>query len=301
MNEHAINEFEVKETHGILWRSENQIHATSRGLGWTSLYASNQLEKPYEDTYSAVDDHLIIVHLDGPVSVTRLLGKSLTRRTIAPGGLFILPGGLDFGVRLENSLNSLHVYLRKQVVDDVAHELGFKQSRMGEIVPCLGDHDLLIERLAISIQDAMQDRDASSPVYADYLARAMAAHLLHRHSASANMRLALPQGSFSKLQLQRATDFMEAHLTKPLTLAELASVSGLSSSHFARRFKIATGMPPHQYLIRLRVERAKRLLCGREPIINVALACGFTHQEHMTRIFRRVVGVTPAMFRRLSL
>ena len=106
-------EFSVVETHGILLRPQNDTHLTSKGLGWASIYASSQREKPYEDRYSAVNDHLIILHLDGPVAVTRTMGRIPARRLIAPGGLFILPGGRDFGVRLEGELDSLHVYLRK--------------------------------------------------------------------------------------------------------------------------------------------------------------------------------------------
>jgi AraC family transcriptional regulator len=290
-------EFSVVETHGILLRPQNLTHLTSKGLGWSSLYASAQREKPYEDRYNAVNDHLIILHLDGPVAVTRTMGKIPARRLIAPGGLFILPGGRDFGVRLEGELDSLHVYLRKQIVDDVAEDFGYGAADSIEIMPSLGDHDPLIERLALGIQEALRNSDAAGSVYADYLAQALAARLLRQHSTSALIN-PLPQGGFTKLQLQRATDFMEAHLGDSLTLAELASATGLSPSHFARRFKVTTGMPPHQFLMQLRVERAKRMLRSGTSIIEIALACGFTHQEHMTRIFRRAVGMTPAAYRR---
>jgi AraC family transcriptional regulator len=80
----------------------------------------------------------------------------------------------------------------------------------------------------------------------------------------------------------------------------VAKASGLSPSHFARRFKSATGAPPHQYLMAMRVERAKRRLLAREPIAEIALECGFTHQEHLTRVFRRLTGMTPASYRRAA-
>lgn len=293
----APGEFSVAETHGILLRPQNETYVTSKGLGWASIYASAQREKPYEDSFNAVNDHLIILHLDGPVAVTRVMGRVPARRVIAPGGLFILPGGHDFGVRLEGELDTLHIYLRKQVLDDVAEDFGYGAADCIEIVPSLGDHDSLIERLALGIQEALRNTDPTGTVYADYLAQALAARLLRQHSTSAHAA-PLPQGGFTKLQLQRATDFMQAHLGETLTLEELASATGLSSSHFARRFKVTTGMPPHQFLMQLRVERAKRMLRGGTSIIEIALACGFTHQEHMTRIFRRAVGLTPAAYRR---
>ncbi len=103
----AARAFGVNETHGILWREQNRFRARSDGAGWTSLYASAQREAPYQASYGAVGDHLVILHLDGPVGVSRYLGKGQARRAIPPGGLFILPGGIDFGVRLEGKLESL--------------------------------------------------------------------------------------------------------------------------------------------------------------------------------------------------
>ena len=96
--------FTVNETHGILLRPEHRIIAASDRLGWKSLYASMQREAPYGAAYAGVPDHLVILHLDGPVTVSRVLGKSWASRVIPPGGLFMLPGGIDFGVRLAATL-----------------------------------------------------------------------------------------------------------------------------------------------------------------------------------------------------
>jgi AraC family transcriptional regulator len=291
--------FGVQETHGILWRPDNQLRAASDGLGWTSLYASMQREAPYEAQFSAVRDHLIILHLDGPVGVARALGKSQSRRVIAPGGLFMLPGGVDFGVRLEGYLDSLHLYLRQQVIDEVAGDCGMTGQGRPELVPRLGVQDPLIEQLALSVRDILEHNDRSAHMYVDYLARLLAAHLLRKHSSSAGA--AAPVGGLSRAQVERAIDYMESHLSEALTLADVANASGLSPSHFARRFKSATGAPPHQYLMSMRVERAKRLLLlQREPIAEIALECGFSHQEHLTRVFRRLTGMTPASFRRAA-
>jgi AraC family transcriptional regulator len=299
MSSGLIGNFSIQETHGILWRPENQVRVASDGLGWSSLYASTQREAPYEAEYSAVQDHLIILHLDGPVGVARALGKSQSRRVIAPGGLFMLPGGVDFGVRLEGYLDSLHLYLRQQVIDEVANDCGMKSQGDVELLPRLGVQDPLIEQLALSVRDVMQRKDPSSGMYVDYLARLLAAHLLRKHSSLADT-VAAPAGGLSRAQVERAIDYMESNLCEPLTLADVANASGLSPSHFARRFKSATGAPPHQYLISMRVERAKRLLLQREPIAEIALDCGFSHQEHLTRVFRRMTGVTPASFRRAA-
>ena len=291
--------FGVKETHGILWQPANEVRAASDGLGWGSLYASTQREAPYQGQFSAVKDHLIILHLDGPVGVSRALGRSQSHRVVGPGGLFMLPGGLDFGVRLEGYLESLHLYLRHQIVEEVANDFGVKDADCAELVPRLGVRDPMIEQLALNVRDALTHRDPTSQMYVDYIARLLAAHLLRKHSTAAG-ETGAPIGGLTRAQVERAIDYMETNLCEPLTLADVANASGLSPSHFARRFKSATGAPPHQYLMAMRVERAKRLLMQREPIAEIALACGFTHQEHLTRIFRRLTGATPASFRRAA-
>jgi AraC family transcriptional regulator len=295
--------FEVRETHGILWRPENTIFRASDGLSWSSLYASTQHEQPYEDAYGSVPDHLIILHLDGPVGVSRIMGNAQARRIIPPGGLFVLPGGADFRVRLEGELDSLHLYVRHTVLQEVADDLVPGDPTRIEILSRLGDQDPLVERLALGVRDALEDPDPSGSVYVDYLARAIAARLIRGHSTAAVQPSPSrpPKGGLTRAQLARVTDFVETHLDKPLNLADLAAAAGLSATHFARRFKHATGVAPHQFLIRARVERAKRLLDQSDlAIAQVAFSCGFAHQEHLTRVFRRYTGATPGAFRRSS-
>lgn len=103
----------------------------------------------------------------------------------------------------------------------------------------------------------------------------------------------------SARQLGHVIAFIEASLDKNLSLSELSAVSGLSQSHFVRQFRRAAGLSPHQFIIKRRLERAKRLLeLTNMSLVDVALECGFSHQEHLTNTFRRIVGTTPALFRR---
>ena len=89
------------------------------------------------------------------------------------------------------------------------------------------------------------------------------------------------------------------HLDADLTLERLAAAARLSVYHFARQFRAATGLPPHQYVILRRVERAKQLLqAGRDlPLAEVAARAGFADQSQFSRHFKRLVGVTPGQFR----
>lgn len=107
-------------------------------------------------------------------------------------------------------------------------------------------------------------------------------------------------GGRSPLVEQRAValarDYVHGHLADRITLADLGAAVGLSRFHLLRQFKAATGQTPWQYQTQLRIELARAQLRAGEPVARVAQNCGFVDQSHFTRIFRRVVGVTPGTF-----
>lgn len=288
--------FTVGQTHGILARPEHRIEASSDSLGWTSLYASKQREGAYEAKFLPVEDHLIIVHLDGPVEVTRDLSGDQAQRLVQPGGLFILPANREFSVRLGGSLATVHVYVRGAIVREAAAELAIGDPDTIEIVPRLGDRDELIESVAKTAGEIVEEGHGGDWI-ADSMAHLLAAQLVRKHSTAARFVETDTKGLTAK-QVARVVDFLEAHLEEPISLKEMAAIVNLSPVHFTRQFKRTTGNTPHQHLLSLRIERAKRLLAGALPIAEIALRCGFSHQEHLTRVFGRIVGVTPAAYRR---
>lgn len=99
-------------------------------------------------------------------------------------------------------------------------------------------------------------------------------------------------------RLKRVLSFMEEHYWEPVTLAEMARAAGLSRMHFAAQFRISTGAKPHEYLLRLRVERAQKLMMeSDEPLAQVAFSVGFQTQAHFTTVFRRFAATTPHRWR----
>jgi AraC family transcriptional regulator len=99
-------------------------------------------------------------------------------------------------------------------------------------------------------------------------------------------------------QERRARELIDARLAENLSLAEVAAACGLSVAQFARAFKRSLGVPPHQFLIERRVERARELLLHTGlPLADVAVRCGFADQSHFTKVFHRKVGTSPGYFR----
>jgi AraC-like DNA-binding protein len=124
-------------------------------------------------------------------------------------------------------------------------------------------------------------------------------HLLHRHDMLPGRR-PTPRPALAAAQLRRAQEVLEAHLDRDISLSQVAAAVGVSPSHLARGFRLATGLPPHQWLVARRLERARNLLQeGRLSLAEVALRCGFADQSHLTHAFRRAHGVPPGQWRRL--
>jgi AraC family transcriptional regulator len=107
------------------------------------------------------------------------------------------------------------------------------------------------------------------------------------------------EGGFSKRALEQATDYIDDNLPRKLTLEEIAGVARMSPHHFARSFKAATGLSPHQFVIHRRVERAKSLLSDTGlTVAEVARAVGFSNPSHLAHHVRRLLGVSPGALRR---
>jgi AraC family transcriptional regulator len=110
------------------------------------------------------------------------------------------------------------------------------------------------------------------------------------------------RGGLAPWQLRRVSDFVDANMDGDPSIARLAGACGLSVSHFARAFRQTVGMPPHQWLTKRRVERARELLLDSGvELAEIALTCGFVDQSHLTRVFSRAEGCSPGRWRRHQL
>lgn len=100
-------------------------------------------------------------------------------------------------------------------------------------------------------------------------------------------------------QLRRVLAHIEANLDKPIRNGDLAAVARLSTFHFNFAFRNSVGDSPHGHIIRRRIERAQGLMLSTtRSLSDIAAECGLADQAHLTRLFRRVVGESPAAWRR---
>lgn len=235
-------------------------------------------------TFDAVPDHRIRIQANAASGICE--GK---RFAYAPGELDLLPAGS--AAQWQEDGDSVSVVLRfpPSLLQRTAEDLGWDGARVG-LAPRHQLRDPQIEHLAWALHADREAGHPGGPIYAESLGLALAAHLVARHRMPQ-----VPLQGLSKAQLQRVTDYVEAHLDQDLSIARLADVAGISASHLKVLFKRSTGLPVHAYIVRRRVERARTLLLRRElPASQIALEAGFAHQSHMVRSLRRVLGSAAA-------
>lgn len=153
-----------------------------------------------------------------------------------------------------------------------------------------------LARLLVTAHRALEGPDPLAR--SSLLAGALSA-LVHRH-ASARPPARRPTSALDAARpaVRLALELLHADLTASPPLADLAAAAGLSPYHLLRVFRAETGLPPHAYLTQLRVRRARRLLDSGVQPADVALATGFADQSHLTRHFKRIVGVPPGVYAR---
>lgn len=161
-----------------------------------------------------------------------------------------------------------------------------------------GTVDPVIANLGRAMLPALTHPREASTLFVDHVALALKAHVIHAYGSVQPAAPPRAKG-LAPWQERRAKAFLMEHLAGDVSLSELARECALSRSHFSKAFKQSTGQAPHAWLISQRVESARRLLSKPDlSIAQIAAACGFADQSHLTRVFAAHTGTSPARWRR---
>jgi AraC family transcriptional regulator len=200
-------------------------------------------------------------------------------------------------VSLDTSFDSLRFYVPQMALDEMANEAGIRRVK-GLYAPNFGDRDLVMFGLAQALAAAMGQPGDGTAMFADCIALAFFAHIVRAYGSTPTGRNV--RGGLAPWQLRRARDFINTNLAGDPSISDVANECGLSPSYFVRAFKQATGLPPHRWLTKQRVERAKELLKDpSQALFDIAQLCGFVDQSHFTRVFSKSEGYSPGRWRRL--
>jgi len=292
--------FRIRETHGRAGRDVNRVVARSEELGWRSLYAAILEESPLDIEEASIQHPSFIYHLSRPTEVMRHVEGSRREQTlIGPRRMCVTPGEAATHWKHSGHPEILQVYLRRSIYEGAVSEIYGCDSAAAELVPRFAILDPMLEQLAIAISTALHDGTAEDGLYIDAIAHMMAAHLARSHSSRSRPARATPAKPIAGWKMRRLVEFIEENLDNDLSLHAMAEEVEISPLYLARAFKAAVGQSPHQYVLARRIERARELLRNTSmPVVDVAMAVGFSSQSHLSHWFLRQVGVSPAAYRR---
>lgn len=237
----------------------NRPVISSDKAGWDKLHLAYHHQPASFIAEHTPPHHVICINTGNPLTLDRRVdGKSQTIDALPVGDVGIYPANLRQSFQWYQDAECLQLYLEPTLLIQAKTELCLNNDI--ELVPHLTPGlDPLIYQLAIALKNSLETDGTSSKIYADAMTNALAVHLL-THYSTHRPTLPQPAGGLSETQLKQVVSYIYEYLDRDVSLAELATLVQLSSYHFTRLFKQSLGLAPHQYHIRCRIDRAKRLL-----------------------------------------
>jgi AraC family transcriptional regulator len=274
---------------------------SSLAQSWSGIIVQRYQNPPLKVEVPGLRDHLLVVHLAGPLLVEEeyVSGKP-TRRWAESGQISLTPAGHPAARTLKGRTDVLLIHIAPELVNAMAADIYGCEPGSLSLLPRLAVRDEMLSYLGRALQAEAETGAPGTSVMATSLSRAIALQVLRNHSSLAEPEpeeteraQGLPGG-----RLRRVIDHMRSHLDETLSLEKLAELGGLSASQFARRFREATGQSPHRFLTDLRIDRARKLLeATDQSVIDVGLECGFERPSHFSTAFRMRVGMSPRAWR----
>lgn len=274
--------------------------ATVQALDWPGV-----LFEAGRNDVAEVDDLTLAHHLVGlntdrrPITLEVKEEHGYRPVTLAPGTGWLVPAGSSFSLRVRNSRT--HAYARLSIDPTRFQRLVSVADGGDTPVALRRSYEISgpqVQHLVGALTAEASGGTPSGLAFVETLTTALGLQLVQQAGVRVRRRErsrgGLPPGVRRRI-LERMDAQPEAHLT----IDELARDAGLSPAHFTRAFKESVGRAPHQHLVALRLERARRLLDAPDAVLSdVALRTGFADQAHFTRFFKRQFGITPGSLRR---
>lgn len=243
------------------------------------------------------DCHVIAIVLRNENIRLSVSGRTVHDGAATPGMLHVTEPAVPVRCIFHGPYDVIHLHVPNGLIAEFDREIRGRESA----VLCSGKtltRDPIMEPLGRALLDAEEIGDAFGRIYADSVTNAILARLLiltHRSAPWQRSKAA----TLAPWRLRRAIDYIEGHLAESVSLSDIALAAGLTRMHFAAQFKASTGLRPHEYLLRRRIEHAQEMLTKtRMSVIEVALSVGFQTPSHFTTVFKRLTAQSPNAWRR---
>jgi len=214
------------------------------------------------------------------------------RKIYNSGDFSIIPYGKENIVRWFDTIKFVVIQIEPGFMQEF---LQLKELSLGEY---RGISDKLVYDLATSFKREMDQVQIPAKIYIQSLVIGLAIHL-GTHYQTSGRSVYAPKGKLSAGQLKQLLEYCHAFISNDFGVDDMAALVHLSPFHFTRLFKNTLGIAPHQYVLQLKIDRAKQLIKGNEHSLSaIAYELGFTDQAHLSNTFRKFTGMSPGRFMR---
>lgn len=279
---------------------------SSKPFGWPGIEVQSYLEPTQTERWTeAISSDITLVLLkQGAAFVAQYKCPTCKGFQVREGELLLKPAttftlpDISWQTHSPDPVETLRMNLSYELFARTVEELADRDPAHIQLAALVGFQDRLLLQVGLALARELETPSPISALYAQTAAQMMIVHLLRTYTID-QVVLQERHDGLSNRQMKRIIDYIQEHLTNPLSLDELAQQVGFSPYHFARLFREATGESPHQFVVRQRVEFAKQLLRNLDlPLTDVAIASGFADQSHLTQRFKHYTGLTPKAFRK---
>lgn len=262
---------------------------------WNGILLERHHLPPFKAPEVMLLEPFVTITVDGEGELQVGRDSRSERLDMKPGTVSVLGPGpvppMHVGGRLTSIFISLKPWMFPEYAADSIDPAALRL-RNTYSVP-----DPQFYHIAMALSAEIEQSYPGGRLYGDSLAAALVTHLLTRYALDGH---AIDPGTsaIGQRRLRLVLDYIDENLASDLSLAELGAVAGMSPCRFARVFKQAVGLPPHQFVLRKKIARARGMLeASSTPLSELSAGLGFESQSHFTAVFHKFVGTTPRAYR----
>jgi AraC family transcriptional regulator len=212
-----------------------------------------------------------------------------------PGVLNFFPARREVEFLWIAEVELLSIYLPPVLLEQATIESGDRTPQNIELIDRFAIRDPFLEQLAYTFKAELAQHKATDRLYLESIQTVLIGYLLRHHCTVTIAPTAL-SGGLAKSKLQQVINYIHSNLAQDISLSDLAMVAQVSVHHFGKLFKQSTGTTPHQYVLKCRIEQAKKLLTTQLSLVEISQLVGFYDQSHFINVFRRYTNLTPRQY-----
>lgn len=275
-----------------------QLTLDSMPAGWDQVTLKGYQYTSLDVEIPSMRDYMLVCYKGGDAVMSRRAGGAWTSERVGRGVCSLLTRGESSQWKWDRPIDVTHIYLAHTELCRVAEEVFERAISDVGMEDCVRAEDGVLPGLVSAFEFELESGGLGGGLYRSALLNQLCVHLLRRY-AKAGVREVPLAGRMADGQRRRLVQYVEDNLERNLKLDEMAREAGVSVSGLIRKFHAEFGCAPHAYVLRQRLERARRLLSrpAAVPLKCIAMDCGFSDQSHLVRHFKRAFQQTPMEYR----